>query len=221
VKFILKTLNDPTAAPTSLDITLNYLYNINMNTHNPKPNIVYFDLETQYSAADVGGWAYIDEMELALAVTYSTADREYATFFEADVDALIDKLREADLVVGFNIKSFDYLVLEPYISFSLEEELPTFDMLERIYRKLGFRVSLDNLAQATLGTAKSGDGLQSIEWWHDGKIDLVEAYCRTDVEITRELHEYACRTGDLLFTRSGSPQRVSTRNWASYMEFDS
>ena len=80
--------------PPSLDIIPCYLYNISMNPQKTKPNIVYFDLETQYSAADVGGWSYIDEMELALAVTYSTADSEYATFFEADVHALIDKLKE-------------------------------------------------------------------------------------------------------------------------------
>ena len=191
-----------------------------MNPQKPKSNIVYFDLETQYSAADVGGWSYIDEMKLALAVTYSTADGEYATFFEADVDALINKLRGADLVVGFNIVRFDYIVLEPYTSVPLSE-LRSFDMLEHIRCQLGFRVSLDRLAQATLNTSKSGDGLQSIEWWNAGKIDLVEAYCRKDVEITRQLHEYACRKGYLLFESDGSSTRVSTRNWASYMKIDS
>ena len=212
-----RELNDPAAASTSLDIILYCLYNISMNPHNPKPispksNIVYFDLETQYSAADVGGWSYIDEMKLAVAVTYSTADSEYATFFEADVHALIDKLKEADLVVGFNIKCFDYVVLEPYTSFPLWE-LPALDMLEHIHRNLGFRVSLDALAQATLKTSKSGDGLQSIEWWQAGKIDLVTEYCRKDVEITRKLHEYACRNGYLLYPdRYGESKRVST-NW--------
>ena len=34
-------------------------------------NIVYFDLETQKVASEVGGWAHIDRMGLAVAVALS------------------------------------------------------------------------------------------------------------------------------------------------------
>ena len=36
-------------------------------------NIVYFDLETQKSADDVGGWNKIRDMRMSIGVTYSTA----------------------------------------------------------------------------------------------------------------------------------------------------
>ena len=36
-------------------------------------NIVYFDLETQRSAQEVGGWDRIRDMGLSIGVTYSTA----------------------------------------------------------------------------------------------------------------------------------------------------
>jgi len=36
------------------------------------PNLVYFDLETQKSAAEVGGWHNKRAMKVALGVTYST-----------------------------------------------------------------------------------------------------------------------------------------------------
>lgn len=175
---------------------------------------IYFDLETQKAAQEVGGWSNADRMKLAIAVTYSTAAQQYSTYVEAEVDALIAQLTRADLIVGFNLKRFDYAVLAPYTSVDLWR-LPTFDMLEALHRTLQFRVSLDALARATLHESKSADGLQSLRWWKAGQIDRVAKYCRRDVEITRRLHEFACQNGYLLFTdRYGGVRRVSTRQWS-------
>ena len=186
---------------------------IDSKTDEPQRNIVYFDLETQKSAREVGGWSYADRMKLAIAVTFSTANQQYATFQEADVEDLINQLAEADLIVGFNLKGFDYIVLRPYTSVNLSQ-LPTFDILEHVRRTLGFRLSLDALARETLRETKSADGLQSLRWWKAGKVDLVAEYCRKDVEITKRLHEYACQNGHLLFRgRDGRVRRVNTTRW--------
>ena len=77
---------------------------IDKNVEEECRNIIYFDLETQKSAQEVGGWSYIDRMKLAIGVTFSTADQQYATFQEADVERLINQLTKADLIVGFNLK---------------------------------------------------------------------------------------------------------------------
>ena len=189
------------------------MHTINRNTDEEQRNIIYFDLETQKIAQEVGGWSHIDRMKLAVAVTFSTANQQYTTFRESDVELLINQLATADCVVGFNLKAFDYLVLRPYTPVNLWG-LPTFDMLEHISRTLGFRVSLDTLAKETLRETKSADGLQSVRWWKAGKIDLVAEYCRKDVEITKRLHEYACQNGHLLFRgRDGSVRRVNTTGW--------
>ena len=191
-----------------------------MNSHQPNstnqnPNVVYFDLETQKSAKEVGGWSNIDQMKLAVGVTYNTTDREYVTFLEKNVDALISQLKAADLIVGFNLLRFDYVALKPYTSMALWK-LPTFDMLVEIHRTLGFRVGLDALAKATLGTAKSADGLQSVRWWKAGRTDLVTEYCRKDVEITKQIFEHACRKEHLLFTdRYGKLTQIDTSRWAA------
>ena len=187
---------------------------IDRNTEEHR-NMIYFDLETQKIAQEVGGWSYIDRMKLAVAVTFSTANQQYATFRESDVELLINQLTAADCIVGFNLKAFDYLVLRPYTPVNLSG-LPTFDMLEHIGRALGFRVSLDALAKETLREAKSADGLQSVRWWKAGRADLVAEYCRKDVEITKRLHEYACQNGHLLFRgRDGRVRRVNTTGWKS------
>ena len=83
-------------------------------------NIVYFDLETKHSAADVGGWSHIDKMGMSIGVTYSTARGGYKVYGEPEVEALITELQRADLVVGFNHERFDYRVLEGYSVFDFK-----------------------------------------------------------------------------------------------------
>lgn len=87
-------------------------------------NIVYFDLETQRSASEVGGWDKASEMGMSIGVTYSTTRGGYAIYTENQVDALIRELQRADLVVGFNNQRFDYEVLHGYTAFDLRQ-LPT------------------------------------------------------------------------------------------------
>ncbi|HEY8904028.1 MAG TPA: helicase, partial [Chthoniobacterales bacterium] len=62
-------------------------------------DIVYFDLETQRTANDVGGWGNKHAMGMSVGVTYSTATEEYRIYPEKRVDDLIHQLRRADLVV--------------------------------------------------------------------------------------------------------------------------
>ncbi|HET9766438.1 MAG TPA: hypothetical protein VFS60_06305, partial [Thermoanaerobaculia bacterium] len=72
---------------------------------------------------------------------------------------------------------------------------PTLDLLEDVHRALGFRLRLDHLARETLGNGKSADGLQSLAWVREGRLDLVEAYCRHDVEVLRDLYLFGRREG--------------------------
>jgi len=137
----------------------------------------------------VGGRSNIRKLGMSAAVTYSTASAAYHRYTESRVKALLEELRSAELVVGFNVLGFDYEVLRGYADVPLER-LPTLDMMDHLARRLGFRVSLDSLATATLRANKSADGLQAIRWYRQGLIDKVLTYCEKDVEITKNLHEY-------------------------------
>lgn len=155
-------------------------------------NVVIFDVETQRAFDEVGGRGNTRKLGLSAAVTYSTADSTFRRYTEETVSDLIAELKAADLVVGFNVLRFDYEVLQAYTDEPLGR-LPTVDMLEDIRRRLGFRVSLNNLANATLGTAKSADGLQAVRWYKQGRIQEILDYCQQDVEVTRQLYEYGQR----------------------------
>jgi DEAD/DEAH box helicase domain-containing protein len=73
-------------------------------------------------------------------------------------------------------------------------------LLEEVHNYLGYRLSLNRLAEQTLGTKKTADGLQALAWYKEGRIDLIQHYCKKDVEITRDILYHALEQGYLLFT---------------------
>ena len=175
-------------------------------------NIVYFDLETQKSADEVGGWGNIIRMGLSVAVTYSTARGEYTIYGEKQVDELLRELQRADLVVGFNNLRFDYEVLHGYTSMDLTQ-LPTLDMLVELTSTLNHRLSLDSIATATFGVEKTAEGLQAIRWYKEGKLAEIAEYCCYDVKITKLVHEYGRQNKQLFYeNRFGKKLNVAV-NW--------
>jgi DEAD/DEAH box helicase domain-containing protein len=167
--------------------------------HRELPATVLFDVETLRSAAEVGGFGNCHRMGVAIAIACFLEEGRFAAFGEGQVRELAAALRQATLVVGFNVKRFDYGVLAGYTGEDYCRTLPTLDLLEDIHRRLGFRVGMGRLALDTLGVGKSADGLQSLEWVKQGRIDLVEAYCRRDVEILRDLYLHGRREGCLFY----------------------
>ena len=160
-------------------------------------NIVYFDLETQRTANDVGGWDKKSAMGMSLGVTYSTGTGKYEIFSESRVEDLIRLLNHADLVVGYNNRRFDYEVLMAYTILDLPHHLPTLDLLEVVEASAGHRLPLDSIAQATLGVGKIAEGLDAIRWWREGRMMDIAEYCCFDVKVTRMVHEYAVNHGEL------------------------
>lgn len=155
-------------------------------------NIVYFDLETQKSAEEVGGWNHISRMGMSVGVTFSTSRGDYRIFGEAQVNELITDLQRADLVVGFNILRFDYEVLHGYTALDLRQ-VPTLDMMISLQETLQHRLSLDSIATATFGLEKTAEGLQAIEWFKQGRLCEIAEYCCYDVKLTRLVHEYGLK----------------------------
>ena len=152
-------------------------------------NTVYFDLETQKSADEVGGWDHISRMGMSVGVTYNTARSEYKIYGEPQVDELLKELQRADLIVGFNHLRFDYEVLHGYTALDLRQ-LPSLDMMVDLQTKLQHRLSLDSIATATFGVEKTAEGMQAIHWFKEGKLLEIAEYCCYDVKLTRLVHQY-------------------------------
>jgi hypothetical protein len=187
---------------------------VNTSTDSSRPrNVLYFDLETQKSADEVGGWDKIRDMRMSIGVTYSSSRQEYRIYTEKQVDDLLNDLQRADLVVGFNNLRFDYEVLHYYTVFDLTQ-VPTLDVLVDLQAKLQHRLSLDAVATATLGVEKTAEGLQAIHWFRQGRLMDIAEYCCYDVKITRLVHEFGATHKQLFYkNRFGSTLNVSV-NWS-------
>lgn len=171
-------------------------------------DLIVLDLETQRSAAEVGGWSHIRDMGLAVAVTYHPGTDVYRQYLEQDVKALVDALLEAKLVIGYNLLRFDYEVLRRYTDDPLVD-VPTVDMLDHIHRALGWRLKLDDVAAATVGERKSADGLQAVRWFRQGQVQEVIDYCQRDVEVTWKVYRFGRKNGYVQYRdRSWRVRRV-------------
>jgi DEAD/DEAH box helicase domain-containing protein len=159
-------------------------------------NVVVFDLETQRSLPEVGGREFLHKVGISVGVSYSYADGRFRHFWESEIGDLVEQLRAADLVVGFNILAFDYPVLGGYSNLDFTQ-LPTCDLMIHVQKALGYRVKLDSLASETLGLRKSADGMMALQWWQSGQLELIRDYCQQDVDVTRRLYEYGRDHGNL------------------------
>jgi len=140
-----------------------------------------------------GGWANIRAFGLAVAVTW---DKEYGfrRWFETDAAELVGELASFTRVVTFNGNRFDLEVLRAYAPVE-EVRRRSFDVHELLHQQLGHRVKLDQLVRDTLGAAKTGDGLQAVEWWRAGQKDRVVEYCQQDVALLRDVVEHGRAKG--------------------------
>ena len=175
-------------------------------------NLVFFDLETQKLFQEVGG-RDASKLRLACGVTFSTAKNDFSVYWEREAQALIDELKSADKVIGFNIREFDYEVLKPYAPAFNFASLRTLDLLLDLRRILNFGLPLDSLAKACLGATKTANGIQSVEWFRAGELEKVAEYCKADVDITRRVYEFGRDNGFVYYySKLGSKLKVAV-NW--------
>ena len=171
----------------------------------PGPLIV-FDVETQKLFEEVGGARSAGKLGLSVAVSYDADTDAFHDFTEQNVDALIDQLFGARLVIGYNTLKFDYAVLKAY-TVRRFNRVPSLDIFDHVYRRTNFRSRLDTIAFETLGEGKSGDGREAIVMWREGRVDELLAYCRDDVRLTYELYRYGKEHG-AIFTRDPRGRRI-------------
>jgi DEAD/DEAH box helicase domain-containing protein len=145
-------------------------------------------------------------------VIYDARTKTFRSYLENQTADLIAYLQRFDLVIGFNVNRFDYRVLQGYSSFDFTT-LNTLDILEEIHNHLGYRLSLAHLAQETLNSSKTADGLQALRWWKQGRINDIIAYCKMDVKLTRDLFEFGRQKGHLIFRNRHQKKIRIPVNW--------
>ncbi len=160
-------------------------------------NEIVLDIETQNTFEEAGGY-FTDKLKVSLVGVYYYETDTYESYLEPDLPKMFQRLEQGGRIIGYNSIGFDMPVLNNYYLGDLLK-LPQLDILREIEKALGHRIKLDAVAEATVGTKKSGHGLQAVQWWKEGKIDSIRDYCLQDVRVTREVYEFGKKNGFLLF----------------------
>ncbi len=171
-------------------------------------NIVYFDLETQKSAEEVGGWDKISRMGMSIGVTFGAARGDYRIYAERHINDLLADLQRADLIVGFNNPAL-----------RLRSAARLHDIRPAPAPDAGYDGGIAEHNSSTgsrsipchgdFGVEKTAEGMQAIRWFKDGKLLEIAEYCCYDVKLTKLVHEYGQRHKQLHYhNRFGKKQTV-------------
>ncbi len=175
--------------------------------------IITFDVETKNAFQDVGSNDSA-ALDISVVCTHDSLDGSYKSYLEDRFKDLWPILEQADALVTWNGDHFDIPLLNKYYPGDLTK-IKSIDLMKEVQKSLGRRLKLDTAASATLGTKKSGNGLDAIVWWRDGEIDKVIKYCIDDVRITRELYDYALKNKIIKYHEGGMIKEIKldTSNW--------
>lgn len=174
---------------------------------------IVFDIETKNTFQEAGS-ADPASLDLSIICIHDSETDTYSSFLEEELPKLWPIIERADVLIGYNSDHFDIPILNKYYHGDLSK-IKSLDILNEIKNVLGRRVSLDQVAEGTLGRGKNGHGLQAIKWWKEGDIDSLRKYCMEDVKITKEIYDYALKNQLLKFKEAGKTFdiKLATSNW--------
>jgi len=179
---------------------------------------IVFDIETSNIFSEVASNSSTD-LDLAVVSIYDSQTDSYSSYEQADLPKLWPILEAADMIIGFNSNSFDLPLLNKYYPGDLNH-IKSLDILDEIKNQYGRRMKLDQIAAGTLGTQKSGNGLDAVRWWRNGEKEKVISYCEDDVKITKDVYEYALERGSLKFKEGGKiiEIKLDTSKWEELLD---
>jgi DEAD/DEAH box helicase domain-containing protein len=158
---------------------------------------IVLDVETQKGFGDIDR-KKLHLLKVSVVCIYDSLTGQYTAFEEKEMMKLEEILKQADLIVGFNVRDFDMEVMAPYLLTPVKN-LPVLDLLVEFEKARGHRISLQSVAQATLNTSKSGSGFDAIKLYQDGRMAELKQYCIDDVRITKDVYEYGIKHGKIRF----------------------
>jgi DEAD/DEAH box helicase domain-containing protein len=174
---------------------------------------ITFDIETA-NAFPTLARGDLSRMDISIVGIHDSKTNELTSYTKEEFVHLWPIIESADVLIGFNSDTFDIPILNRYYPGDLTR-IRSLDLLVEVQKMLGRRVRLQSLAEATLGVGKSGNGLEAVEWWQQGLVDKVRAYCLDDVKITRQIYDYALKHGKLKYKDLGGARefKIDTSAW--------
>jgi len=174
---------------------------------------IVFDIETKNTFEEVNS-GDPTALDVSVVGIYDYENDAYHCFDETELDKLWPFFDSADMIIGFNSNHFDIPIMDKYYPGDMKK-IKSLDILHEIKKSLGRRVSLNSVAEGSLGAKKSGHGLDAVIWYKRGEIDKIKKYCQDDVKITKDVYEFALVNGYLNSTYKGITKKIAldTNKW--------
>lgn len=178
---------------------------------------IVFDIETKNIFQDVGS-RNPEDLDISVVGLYDFETNKYHTFLQEEFDAMWEIFKKADLMITFNGEYFDIPLLNKYYKkagLGDLKQIRSLDIFKEIKQTSGRWLKLDKIAQGTFGVNKSGDGLEAVKWWREGKIEEIKKYCLDDVKITKDVYEFAMKNKKLIFKEGPFTKEIKldTKHW--------
>jgi len=168
---------------------------------------VFFDVETKNLFRDIGSENPAD-LGVSVVSLYFREFKDYLeinsgirSFWENEFANMWPLFEKADRIIGFNSINFDVPALSPY-SPPTFKKLNHFDMLLKFKEAAGFRISLNSLAQETLGKNKTDIGTNAVQYYRKGDPESLlklKSYCEADVLLTRDIYDFGMKNNFLKY----------------------
>lgn len=197
-----------------------------------KRNIVVYDMEIKNSIGSKFGektitWNDHDLMGISVACLYDYRDGDFKVYMDDNISELGERLRNADMVVGFNIIGFDNKLgraMDP--GFPDDKDMKIFDIYDNSRRAAGWKegvphlknMSLDEHLKGTFGPSymKTQNGADAPKFYQQKLFGKLTSYCLADVRREKLMFEYVVRYGKVKLPAYGEIKCAI--NWAKYPE---
>ena len=174
--------------------------------------MIFLDIETKaWNNSEGVDFFKISDLEISYVGVIDETGKEM-DFWEDDIEGLGKLLRSTDWVVGYNSISFDLPVIANYLGEDINN-VPQIDLMVAIYKKIGFRPKLDDVANATLGYGKSGKGSDAPKLWEEKRLQELRDYCMQDVRVTKNLYDFVVRNGFVKYYDKSGFLRQTEIDW--------
>ena len=174
-----------------------------------EPYVVVYDLETQSKISDMPGQTREDQvaaLQMSVACVICVPSRLVIDPLRAEdainearvhiiwrdelydgnqpVEAILKLFDGAELIAGFNVCSFDSLVLRKHYAGNADRYYAhlekTFDPFSRLRDSTQTWYKLDHLLKANGLETKTADGLEAIKMWANNERSRLAEYCKVD-----------------------------------------
>jgi len=178
---------------------------------------IIFDIETKKIFDDIVGSnpadlgiSIISIYKRQLDDNFKEIEGNMQSFFEEDFAKMWTLFSNVDRIIGFNSLHFDVPAMAPLAPYDFKK-LNHFDIMDHVKDTLGFRLSLNAIANETLGYGKNDSGLNAVYYWQEHSkesLQKLKKYCEMDVVVTKEVYDYGLKNKQLKYKDKWNTPRM-------------